>query len=110
MKIFLDLSGPFGQSFSPIETYQLISSENLDTFIETLRTNTMISKVSALYESKDYQTVQVRMTTNHCKIDLSSLLSIEFFICSNHVDIFHASKALRGIVAELIEQSTEIVS
>ena len=61
MKDFLGRFCPddTGKSFSPIEAYQLVHSDNLETFVETLRTNSMISKVSALYDNKDYQMVQV---------------------------------------------------
>jgi len=70
MKNFLgrfcsDESGRFssddsGKAFSPVETYQLVDADNLDSFLESLRTNSMISKVSALYDEKDYDTVQVK--------------------------------------------------
>ena len=54
-----------GKAFSPIETYQLVDAENLDSFLDSLRTNSMISKVSALYEEKDYDTVQVTEKSNY---------------------------------------------
>ncbi len=59
MKDFLNRFYPCGQAFSPVESYGLVSGDNLDSFLESLRTNSMISRVSALYEDKNYETVQV---------------------------------------------------
>ena len=49
------------KTFCPIESYGLVSRDNLDPFLDSLRTNSMISRVSALYEDKRYDTVQVRL-------------------------------------------------
>jgi len=59
MKDFLNRFYPEGKAFSPVESYGLVSGDNLDSFLESLRTNSMISRVSALYEDKNYETVQV---------------------------------------------------
>ena len=59
MKDFLSRFYPDGKAFSPVESYGLVSGDNLDSFLESLRTNSMISRVSTLYEDKNYETVQV---------------------------------------------------
>jgi hypothetical protein len=69
-----------GKAFSPVETYQLVDADNLDSFLESLRTNSMISKVSALYDEKDYDTVQVKLKETNCVsfLLLEVLLKLEY--------------------------------
>ena len=79
-----------GKAFSPVETYQLVDADNLDSFLESLRTNSMISKVSALYDEKDYDTVQVKLKETNCV----SFLLLEVLLKLDYVAFFQGFREI----------------
>ncbi len=92
MKNFLGrfCSDDSGKAFSPVETYQLVDADNLDSFLESLRTNSMISKVSALYDEKDYDTVQVKFKETNCV----SYLLLEVLLKLDYVAFFQGFREI----------------